>query len=362
MFRAVLLAIATTLTARAAPLHVLPERLDLTGRDPVHGVVVLLTADDGRVTDVTRRVLYITSAPQTATVDARGQVTAAADGHAVLTVQLDGISAQVPVEVKALGEKAAPSFKQDVLPVLTRSGCNMGGCHGKLAGQNGFRLSLRGYAPEWDHEWLTREVNARRVDFAFPDESLMLSKPAGALPHEGGVRFKSGSRAYTTLRDWIAARAPAPVADEKDAASLEVLPGDRIMAPGETQQLLVRAKYADGRVRDVTWLAQFFSNDETTVSVKPAGVVKSLRCGEAGVRVHFQGLVTVARFTMPRGRMRWMSRSSKSSWHFDCRPRRSAAMPRFSAACSSMPPAFCPRRRRCWLLKKTRGLTSARRL
>ena len=299
MFRSVLLTILCAARADAASLRVLPGKLELTGRDPAHGVVVLHTADDGKVTDVTRRVVYNTSAPQTAAVDARGQVTAAADGPAVLTVQLDALSAQIPVEVKAFAEKAAPSFKQDVLPILTRSGCNMGGCHGKLAGQNGFRLSLRGFAPDWDHEWLTREVNARRVDFAFPDESLMLTKPSGALPHEGGVRFKPGSRASTTLRDWIAARAPAPVADEKDAAGLEVLPGDRVMAPGETQQLLVRAKYADGRIRDVTWLAQFFSNDETTVSVKPTGVVKPLRCGEAGVRVHFQGLVIVARFTMP---------------------------------------------------------------
>ena len=299
MLRPVLVSLILSLSAQAAQLRVLPEKLDLTGRDPTHGVVVLLTADDGKVTDVTRRASYNTSASQTVAVDARGQATAAADGQAMLTVQLDALSAQVPVQVTAFADKAAPSFKQDVLPILTRSGCNMGGCHGKLAGQNGFRLSLRGYAPEWDHDWLTREVNARRVDFAFPDDSLILSKPSGALPHEGGVRFKPGSRAYSTLREWIAARAPAPVPDEKDAASLEVLPGERIMAPGETQQLLVRAKYADGRVRDVTWLARFFSNDETTVSVKPNGIVKPLRCGEAGVRIHFQGLVTVARFTMP---------------------------------------------------------------
>lgn len=80
---------------------------------------------------------------------------------------------------------------------------------------------------------------------------------------------------WLTLRDWIAARAPGPLKDEPDAISLEVLPGDRIMAPAETQQLLVRAHYADGRVRDVTWLTQFFSNDETTVSVKPSGLVKA---------------------------------------------------------------------------------------
>jgi len=283
----------------AAQLTVLPSKLELTGRDPMHGVVVSWTADDGKVTDVTNRVLYEVDRPETMIVDDRGMVTAKTDGQATLTVRLDSTTANVPVQVSNIADKPAPSFKQDVLPILTRSGCNMGGCHGKLAGQNGFRLSLRGYAPEWDHEWITQEVSGRRIDLGFPEHSLFLSKPSGNLPHDGGVRFRPHSRMWTTLHDWIAARAPAPAPDELDAINLEVLPGDRVLAPGETQQLLVRAIYADGRVRDVTWLAQFFSNDEATVSVKPSGLVKSLRSGEAGIRVHFQGLVAVVGFTMP---------------------------------------------------------------
>ncbi|HWB02133.1 MAG TPA: DUF1549 domain-containing protein [Verrucomicrobiales bacterium] len=296
---ACILSCASLSTAGGAQLRIHPDKLDLTGRDPLHGLLVTLVADDGKVTDVARRASFKTEGAQTATVDDKGVVTALADGQTALTIQVDNLTAKIPVSVTALAERSAPSFKQDILPILTKTGCNMGGCHGKLAGQNGFRLSLRGFAPEWDYDWLTREVNARRVDFAFPEESLLLRKPSGGLPHEGGTRFRADSRAWKTLRDWVAARAPAPISDEKDAASLEVLPGDRLIAPGETQQLLVRARYADGRVRDVTWLAQFFSNDETTIAVKPAGLVKPLRCGEGGVRVHFQGLVQVVRFTMP---------------------------------------------------------------
>lgn len=283
----------------AAQLTVLPGKLELTGRDPLHGVVVSMTDDDGNVSDVTRRVSYESDRTDVASVDAGGMVTGLSDGEATLTVKLDGLSLAVPVAVTAFAEKPAPSFKHDVLPILTRSGCNMGGCHGKLAGQNGFRLSLRGYAPEWDHEWITQEVSGRRIDLGFPENSLLLAKPSGVIPHDGGVRFRPDSRMWTTLRDWIAARAPAISADESNVDRLEVLPGDCVMTPGETQQLLVRAHYANGRVRDVTWLAQFFSNDETTVSVKTTGLVKSLRSGEAGVRVHFQGLVTVIGFTMP---------------------------------------------------------------
>lgn len=285
--------------AHAAQLSILPNKLELTGRDPLHGVVVSLTDDAGTVTDVTHRASFGVDRPETVTIDNRGMVTAQSDGQAILTATLDAISATIPVSVTTFAEKQNPSFQRDVLPILTRSGCNMGGCHGKLTGQNGFRLSLRGYAPEWDHDWITQEVSGRRVDFGSPENSLLLTKPSGGLPHEGGVRFRPNSRMWLTLRDWIAARAPGPLKDEPDAISLEVLPGDRIMAPAETQQLLVRAHYADGRVRDVTWLTQFFSNDETTVSVKPSGLVKALRSGEAGVRIHFQGLVAVVGFTMP---------------------------------------------------------------
>ena len=283
----------------AAELTVFPSQLELTGLDPSHGIVVSLADDDGKVSDVTRRAVYEIDRSDIASTDERGMVTGLSDGNATLTIRLDQLSVSVSVSVAAIAEKTAPSFKQDVLPILTRSGCNMGGCHGKLAGQNGFRLSLRGYAPEWDHDWITQEVSGRRIDLGFPEKSLLLAKPSGVIPHDGGVRFRPGSRMWQTLRDWIASRAPAALADEPEVVRLEILPGDCVMVPGESQQLLVRAHYAGGRVRDVTWLAQFFSNDETTVSVKPSGLVKSLRCGEAGVRVHFQGFVSVIGFTIP---------------------------------------------------------------
>jgi hypothetical protein len=282
-----------------AELIVVPERLELTGLDPTHAVVVSLVDDEGRITDVSDRVVYGVENSETAVVDRRGTVSATGDGTTTLVVRLDGSSVRVPIVVNDFDKRFSPSFKQDILPILTRAGCNTGACHGKLSGQNGFRLSLRGYAPQWDHDWITQEVNGRRIDLGFPDESLLLTKPSGGVAHEGGVRFRPGSRMWLALRDWVAARAPGPVADEPDAERLEVLPGGRVMSPGQTQSLLVRAHYADGRVRDVTWLAQFFSNDPNTVSVDSYGVVKAVRHGEAGVRVHFQGLVEVISFTMP---------------------------------------------------------------
>ncbi len=283
----------------AEQLVAYPDKLQLSGRDPVHGIVVSLVQDNGAIEDVTHRVSFEADKPGLVSVDGQGLVTALSDGTVNLIIRLNAHELSLPVVVAESQDKPTPSFKQDILPILTRSGCNTGACHGKLSGQNGFRLSLRGYAPEWDHGWITQEVNGRRIDFGFPDQSLLLTKPSGGVPHEGGVRFRPNSRMWQTLHDWMVARAPAPITEEPDAIRLEALPGDRSLSPNQTQQLLVRAHYADGRVRDVTWLAQLFSNDPNTVSVNASGKVKAIRCGEAGVRVHFQGLVEVVRFTMP---------------------------------------------------------------
>ena len=149
-----LLLTSSQLNVFSAQLTVSPSKLVLTGRDPLHGMVVSFTDDAGKVSDVTRRALYEFDHADVASIDERGMVTGLSDGEATLTVKLDELSATVSVSVATFAEKSVPSFKHDVLPILTRSGCNMGGCHGKLAGQNGFRLSLRGYAPEWDHDWI----------------------------------------------------------------------------------------------------------------------------------------------------------------------------------------------------------------
>ena len=191
------------------------------------------------------------------------------------------------------------SFRQDILPILTKAGCNAGSCHGKLSGQNGFRLSLRGFAAEWDYAWITSEVSGRRVNYAFPEQSLLVQKAAGSVAHEGGRRFREGSREWQTLVDWIGQRAPGPQAGEVDAERLEVLGGGDALKPGDIRQLTVKAHYPDGTSRDVTWLAQFFSNDEAVLAVKPDGRVKALRAGQGVVRVHFQTLVEVARFVTP---------------------------------------------------------------
>jgi len=194
-----------------------------------------------------------------------------------------------------------PSFRQQVEPILTRLGCNQGACHGKLAGQNGFKLSLRGYAPELDHGWLTRDVLGRRINPADPENSLLIAKTTGAVPHEGGVRIKVGDPYHRLLVNWIAARAPGPHSEveEPDPSVLELLPGDQVAAPGDTRQLTARATWPDGATKDVTWLTQFFSNDDTTLTVTPDGLARAVRPGSTSIRAHFLGRVAVVRFTVP---------------------------------------------------------------
>ena len=194
---------------------------------------------------------------------------------------------------------AGPSFLNDVVPVLTRQGCNQGMCHGKGAGQNGFKLSLRGYAPDQDHRALTREFDGRRVDPVRPDRSLLLLKATGGTPHEGGVLFTVGGREYRTLRDWVAAGCPGPDPADPTATKLEVTPADAVLQVGEAVPLTAWATFSDGTRRDITWLTKFDSNDPAFVDVTPAGVATAKRNGAAAVRAAFQSEVAVATFAVP---------------------------------------------------------------
>jgi hypothetical protein len=203
------------------------------------------------------------------------------------------------LRAEAAVPEAAPSFLNEVMPLFTRLGCNQGACHGKGTGQNGFRLSLRGYAPELDYTSITREFHSRRVDPAVPDESLLLRKPLGLAPHEGGTLFTSGSRYHRVLLAWLRAGMPGPSKSDPQILRLVVEPKQRSLRPGQEQPLLARAEYSDGQTREVTWLCKFDSNDPGMADVDANGMVRVRRHGETAVRVSFQGLVAVAIFTSP---------------------------------------------------------------
>ncbi len=193
----------------------------------------------------------------------------------------------------------APSFLNEVVPVLTKAGCSQGACHGKGAGQNGFRLSLRGYAPDQDYRWITREFDGRRIDPTVPERSLLLTKPTVQVPHEGGKLFGKTSREYQTLRDWITAGSPGPDGKDATITGFELTPLNRVLKPGETVQLAAFATFSNGAKKDVTWLTKFDTNDAAVAEVSPMGLVTARRNGATGIRAAFLTEVAVAVLAVP---------------------------------------------------------------
>lgn len=192
-----------------------------------------------------------------------------------------------------------PAFLDQVIPVLTRGGCNAGACHGAAPGKNGFRLSLLGYDPEADHDNLLRQGGGRRINRAAPEASLLLRKAAGELPHGGGARFRPGSAEMGILADWIAGGAPGPDPRAPEVMHLVVAPTAAALPTGSVRPLRVTAHYTDGGRRDVTALARFASNAEHLATVNGEGRVTLHRVGEAVIRVSFRGNVAVARLAVP---------------------------------------------------------------
>src|SRR5882672_3930556 len=163
------------------------------------------------------------------------------------------------------------SFRNHIQPVLAKNGCSAGACHGAAAGQNGFKLSLRGYDDEGDFLALTRGALGRRVTPSDPGRSLMLLKPTGAVPHKGGKRFEVDSLDYRVLSEWIAAGAPGPRPEDPRILRIEVLPSHVILQPDAARQLSVRASFSDGHSEDVTRWAKYTSANETVSHVDDLG-------------------------------------------------------------------------------------------
>ena len=195
-----------------------------------------------------------------------------------------GRSLGVPLRVVDASKQQDVSFKLDVMPVFMKAGCNAGTCHGSARGQDGFRLSLFGFDPDGDYHRITREFSSRRIDLAVPAASLIMEKPLGRVPHTGGERFSADSSHYKVLIDWLEAGARKDPADLASPLSLEIHPTRCVLeGDGTRQRLTVRARYSDGTDRDVTDLAVFLSNNDTSASVDGHGLVTAHQRGEDGM-------------------------------------------------------------------------------
>ncbi len=289
--------------AEVVSLSVEPAAISLAR--PTDYVQVLVTAKlkSGDTVDVTRAAKL--GIPGGAAVaNELGMVTPGHDGTGELSAVFGQVSAKAAVAVKGVGAAPAPEqvgemdYVRDVMPIMSKMGCNSGTCHGSKEGRNGFKLSLRGYDPVYDIRALTDDLAGRRVNVAFPDSSVMLLKPTAAVPHEGGQVMKVGDKYYNMLRSWIAAGAQVKH-DAPRVTGIEVLPKDPVVQMiGAKQQMRVVATYAGGVKRDVTAEAYVESGNIDVARHDKKALITTLRRGEAPVLARFEGAYAATTVTV----------------------------------------------------------------
>jgi hypothetical protein len=252
------------------------------------------THGDGSVRDLTRRVKFVSDNPAVAQVSPHGVVTPQGTGTTRIRVTGPGPEVAVPVTVRS-AEPRRVSFANDVMPVLAKAGCNSGACHGAASGKKGFKISLRGYDPDTDFITLTRGTDGRRLNRNNPGWSLLVLKPTGRVPHEGGRRFAPDSPYAHILKRWINQGAESDLGGAPKLVGLDVYPSFRTFPqPGQRQQLLVTARFSDGSCRDVTADARYSSNNEATAAVDEAGLVTMPAKGEAALMVRYGSRLAVS--------------------------------------------------------------------
>ena len=282
-----------------SPLKVAVEPADssLIGKRATRQLLATASYPDGSIRDLTRVLTWSSLNPEIAIVTSKGQVIPKGEGVATIVANGGSIDAKTTVKVERFATPTLVSFRNDVIPSFSQSGCNTGACHGTPTGKGGFKLSLRGYMPDQDFLVLSHEAAGRRIDPMRPETSMILRKPLGELPHEGGLKLTRDSKAYEYIRDWIAEGAKDDPAASV-AVKLEILPGSRVLnAPATTQQTAVIARYADGSSRDVTPICYYNSSNPEIADVDASGHVTFKGRGEVAIIAHYLDLVANVRLT-----------------------------------------------------------------
>ncbi len=294
-------AAATAQSSTVATLVVYPTALQLVGSDDAPQLLVTGKQEDGREVDLSATAKYTVSDQTVIRVDPDGRVFPLANGSAEITATYEGKTIKVPVTASKMEAPLPINFANHVVPIFTKLSCSSGGCHGKIAGQNGFRLSLLGFDPEFDYENLLKEARGRRVFPAAPDASLLLTKMAGVSAHGGGKKTEVGSEEYKIVRRWIASGLPYGSPSDPTLSKISIYPESRVIDRKGRQQLAVYAHFSDGSVEDVTRRAQYECNDTDIATVNEAGVVNTLSLtGQAAIMARFNGQVTVFQAVVPR--------------------------------------------------------------
>jgi hypothetical protein len=280
-------AASATAPVTAPSLAAYPPQIALSSSRSFQSVIVQLTEPSGITRDLTAAAKFSLENPAIARLD-RNTLIPQSDGSTHLIIQVKGHRLLVPVTVTDAAKDRPISFRLDVMPVFSSSGCNSGSCHGAARGKDGFHLSLFGYNPASDYHDITRQIPGRRINLAQPDDSLLLTKAVGSVQHTGGELFTRDSPRYATLRRWIEAGVPDDSADVPTVTSLQIFPPAMVLdGEAASQQMLVTASYSDGTTRDVTALATFITSNDSSASLSPAGLVTAHQRGEAFIMARF---------------------------------------------------------------------------
>lgn len=281
-----------------------PPTVHLAGPKAGHSLLVHGKTADGNLIDLTGNARFQSQNPRIASVSKNGMIRAHGDGKTDVIVEVQGQKRTVPVEIRDFGKPHVYHFENDIVPLLSRFGCNSAGCHGNANGQNGFKLSVFGSDPPADYTALVKEGRGRRVLHSLPEFSLLVAKAAGEMPHGGGARILRGTPEYETLRGWVAAGTPIGDPDAPQVVSIRIEPKERVLVGKGRQQLRVIARYSDGREVDATAHAKFQTNNDALASVGLDGLVTAGDTpGEVAVMASFMNAVDSFRAIVPRAEM-----------------------------------------------------------
>ena len=274
-----------------------PQRIELNNAYDYAQLVVSGWVNGGDAQDLTREV-SLAGGEEWVEISANGMIRPKANGEGTLRVTYAGQDLEIPIKVSNLGENFHADYIRDVMPVVSAMGCNAGTCHGAKDGKNGFKLSLRGYDPLYDVRALADDHAGRRVNFASPDDSLMLLKASAGVPHEGGQRTKPGEDYYEILKGWIAEGAKLDLESSR-VAKIRVFPINPVVSEiGDQQQIRVIATYDNGEERDVTAEAFVASGNGEVAVVGEDGLVDTVRRGEAPLLARFEGAYAATTVTV----------------------------------------------------------------
>jgi hypothetical protein len=278
-------------------------KLVIRSRDGRQQLIVTGEYSSGQLIDHTRKVTYAAEPAGVVNIDATGMVTPIMDGAVTVTVtDPSGKSATVRVEVTGVAHELPMNFTNQIVPIFTKLGCNSGGCHGKATGQNGFKLSLLGFYPDEDYEYLVKEGRGRRLFPGSAGQSLLLTKAVGKSPHGGGKRMEPDSYEYRLISRWVDQGMPYGSANDPVVTGIKCYPEGRVMDRSREQQIVTLATYSDGTVEDVTRMALYEPNDQEMAESSVTALVKTLElAGEVAIMARYQGQVSTFRATIPLG-------------------------------------------------------------